>query len=74
MTTPPVERLEEARQLTQRCILAGLTPKSIAHRLNTEYNVGVSWRTIYRWAKGEHAPQRESDIAALRKLTAKAER
>jgi hypothetical protein len=28
----------------------------------------VSWRTVYRWAKGECLPQRPSDEAALREL------
>jgi hypothetical protein len=30
----------------------------------------VSWRTIYRWAKGEARPQRPSDEDALRTLEA----
>jgi len=28
----------------------------------------VSWRTVYRWAKGESVPQRPSDEDALREL------
>jgi intein-encoded DNA endonuclease-like protein len=28
----------------------------------------ISPRTVYRWAKGEHAPQRKADLVALQKL------
>jgi len=69
----PQDRIPEAQDLVLRCVARGLTPKSIAYRLHTEHNVGVSWRTIYRWAKGEHGPQRNSDLNALRMLTKKVE-
>jgi transposase-like protein len=29
---------------------------------------GVSARSIYRWARGEHIPQRPSDVVALETL------
>ncbi len=28
----------------------------------------VSWRTIYRWAKGESTPHQPSDLAELRRV------
>jgi len=43
---------------------AGHSPSDIADKLNGR----VSSRTIYRWAKGEHAPQQRSDLIALEEL------
>lgn len=40
------------------------SPQSISEALDGR----VSPRTIYRWAKGEHAPQRAGDLAALVRL------
>ena len=31
---------------------------------------GVSLRTVYRWARGEHSPQRSSALLALERLVA----
>jgi hypothetical protein len=67
----PQDRIPEAQDLVLRCIRKGLTPKSIAYRLHTEHTVGLSWRTIYRWAKGEHEPQQPADMTALQRVAAK---
>lgn len=70
----PIDRIPEAQDLCLRCIRKGLTPKSISYRLFQEHHTAVTWRTIYRWAKGEHGPQRNSDLNALRALTAVVEK
>ncbi len=60
----PEELLKRARTLVLRLQSAGHTPCDIAEKLNGR----VSSRTIYRWAKGEHAPQQRSDLVALERL------
>jgi hypothetical protein len=55
---------ERARTLVLQLQSAGHTPNDIAEKLNNR----VSSRTIYRWAKGEHAPQQRSDLVALERL------
>jgi transposase len=60
----PEELLKRARELVLRLQSAGHTPNEIAEKLNNR----VSSRTIYRWAKGEHAPQQRSDLVALERL------
>jgi hypothetical protein len=62
----PEELLRRARKLVLQLQAAGHSPIDIAEKLNNR----VSSRTIYRWAKGEHAPQQRSDLAALERLAA----
>ncbi len=58
--------MERARELVLKLQAAGHTPTQIAEKLGDR----VSARTIYRWAKGEHAPQQRSDLRALEALAA----
>ena len=60
--------LRQARTLVLRLQSVGHSPAQIAEKLGDR----VSARTIYRWAKGEHAPQRRSDLVALEQLAAAA--
>jgi hypothetical protein len=60
-TNPPIY---PARTLVQRLIASGLSPVSISDALGAR----VSPRTVYRWAKGDSAPQRASDRVALERL------
>ena len=60
----PENLMESARDLVLKLQAAGHSPADIASKLNGR----VSSRTIYRWAKGEHAPQQRSDLIALEKL------
>ena len=62
----PEELLRRARELVLQLQAAGHSPSDIAEKLNNR----VSSRTIYRWAKGEHAPQQRSDLVALERLAA----
>lgn len=59
-------RAERAQKLVLRLQSAGKTPAEIAEALGNR----ISARTLYRWAKGEHGPQRKSDLAALESLAA----
>lgn len=61
---PQPEDLDRARQMVQRLVDAGYNPEKIARALGGR----VSARTVYRWAKGEHVPQRRSDVVALEEL------
>lgn len=60
----PEDLTERARTLVLKLQAAGHSPSEIAEKLNGR----VSSRTIYRWAKGEHAPQQRSDLIALEQL------
>ena len=60
----PEDLMERARELVLQLQAAGHSPSDIVEQLNGR----VSSRTIYRWAKGEHAPQQRSDLVALEKL------
>lgn len=60
----PEDLMEKARKLVLTLQAAGHSPSDIADQLNGR----VSSRTIYRWAKGEHAPQQRSDLIALEEL------
>tara|TARA_B100001778_G_scaffold266680_1_gene227837 strand:- start:520 stop:729 length:210 start_codon:yes stop_codon:yes gene_type:complete len=60
----PEDLTEKARTLVLKLQAAGHSPSAIAEKLNGR----VSSRTIYRWAKGEHAPQQRSDLIALEQL------
>ena len=48
----------------QRLIASGLSPVSISDALEAR----VSSRTVYRWARGDSAPQRRTDLVALERL------
>jgi IS30 family transposase len=54
----------KAQQLVKQLMERGLSPHQIAEEMDNR----VSWRSIYRWAKGEHAPQQASDLVALERL------
>ena len=56
--------MARARELVLQLQAAGMNPTDISEKLNGR----VSSRTIYRWAKGEHAPQQRSDLIALEQL------
>ena len=60
----PEDLMALARRLVLQLQDAEHTPSDIAHKLGDR----VSARTIYRWAKGEHAPQQRSDLIALEAL------
>lgn len=59
----------QAQEITSRLIRDGYSALQIAELLGQR----VSWRTIYRWAKGESVPQRAGDEEALRALLAQIE-
>jgi hypothetical protein len=66
MTMPYIETLEKVQNLIQQ-----LTKKGYNYdRIATEMGV-VSPRSVYRWARGEHIPQRPSDVVALETLAAR---
>jgi|688.fasta_scaffold134071_4 hypothetical protein len=54
----------EAQALVAELMAHGMTAREIATRLDQR----VSYRTIYRWLKGERSPQQASDLDALRVL------
>lgn len=54
----------QAQAITSRLMASGYSAAQIAELLGQR----VSWRTIYRWAKGESVPQRAGDEEALRAL------
>ena len=58
------DTLGRAQELVKRLLDAGHTHAMIAEALGGR----VSARSVYRWAKGEHAPQRQSDLVALERL------
>lgn len=64
MTDQPT--LPKAQQIVSALMDRGYSAMQIADLLDGR----VSWRTIYRWAKGEAKPQRPSDEEALRTLEA----
>lgn len=53
-----------ARTLVQTLLASGHSHMAIAEALGGR----ISSRTVYRWAKGESAPQRRSDLVALEHL------
>jgi hypothetical protein len=59
----------QAQEITSRLMASGYSAMQIAELLGQR----VSWRTIYRWAKGESVPQRVSDEEALRALATEIE-
>lgn len=69
MSNPiPFDTLGRAQGLVRALLSMGYTHASIAEALKGR----VSPRSVYRWAKGEHAPQRETDLVALERLVKKA--
>jgi hypothetical protein len=61
---PALDTLGRAQELVKHLLDAGYTHAMIAEALGGR----VSARSVYRWAKGEHAPQRQSDLVALERL------
>lgn len=64
MIENPSDALSRAQALVLELLGKGWTHQRIAEEMGDR----VSARTIYRWAKGEHAPQQASDLVALQKL------
>ena len=62
--TPPAPK---AQEIVRRLMDNGLTAQQIADEMENR----VSWRSIYRWAKGEHEPQQPADMVALQKVADK---
>ena len=58
------DALTRAQRLVNLLLANGLSHNAISESLGGR----VSARTVYRWAKGEHAPQRQGDLVALEKL------
>ena len=57
-----------AQEITKRLMNeCGLSAQQIAEEMDNR----VSWRSIYRWAKGEHEPQQPADMHALERVAAK---
>jgi hypothetical protein len=55
------------RELVLKLIdVAGLTPQEISEAMEKR----VASRTIYRWARGESAPQNDRDLQVLKDLVA----
>jgi transposase len=54
----------QAQKIVSALMDRGYSAMQIADLLDGR----VSWRTVYRWAKGESSPQRPSDAEALRSL------
>jgi len=65
----PFDTLGRAQALVRGLLASGHTHATLAVALGGR----VTARTIYRWAKGEHAPQRVSDLVALERLASAAE-
>jgi hypothetical protein len=63
-TSFPKAQPATAREMVQQLMDRGYTPQAIADLMGHR----VSWRTIYRWAKGENSPHQPSDLEALRKV------
>jgi len=64
MNDATTDSLAKAQALVLVLLSRGWTHQKIALELGDR----VSARTIYRWAKGEHAPQQTSDLMALERL------
>jgi hypothetical protein len=63
-TIQPFDILGRAQALVRTLLENGHTHATIADALGGR----VTQRTVYRWAKGEHAPQKTSDLIALERL------
>ena len=60
----PLDDTARAQELVRKLLAAGHSHTSISEALGGR----VSSRTVYRWAKGENAPQRRVDLVALEQL------
>jgi len=58
------DSLGKAQKLVLHLLSRGWSHMKISQALGER----ISARTVYRWAKGEHAPQRAADLVALEKL------
>ena len=58
------EKVSKVKNLLKILVDKGLSYNQIQNMLDNRINS----RTLYRWALGEVAPQRDSDIRALEKL------
>ena len=68
MEIPEPPASSAAQQIVKRLMNeCGLSALQIAEEMENR----VSWRTIYRWAKGEHMPQQSADLLALEKVATK---
>jgi len=65
-TETTVPTASQAQRIVSELMDRGYSAMQIADLLDGR----VSWRTVYRWAKGESVPQRPSDAEALRTLEA----
>jgi hypothetical protein len=61
------DALARAQTLVLNLLAKGWSHQRIAEGMDDR----VSPRTIYRWAKGEHAPQQAKDLVALERLVEK---
>ena len=61
-----VQTLEKVQTLIQGVLRKGYTYDRIAGEIGV-----VSTRSIQRWARGEHVPQRSADVVALETLAAR---
>ena len=52
--TPPAPK---AQEIVRQLMDSGLSAQQIADEMENR----VSWRSIYRWAKGEHEPQQPAE-------------
>ncbi len=66
MPSQYVQTLEKVQKLIQDMLRKGYTYEQIAQGVGV-----VSPRSIQRWARGEHVPQRSSDVVALETLAAR---
>lgn len=65
MDTPTPPAPSPAQEIVKRLMHeCGLSAQQIADEMENR----VSWRTIYRWAKGEHTPQQPADLTALQRV------
>lgn len=62
--TTQQEPQADAQALVTQLMKSGMSAHTIAEKLGQR----VSYRTIYRWAKGECAPHQPSDLEALRAI------
>jgi hypothetical protein len=63
----PTPQAPKAQEIVRLLMDSGLSAQQIADEMENR----VSWRSIYRWAKGEHEPQQPADMHALERVAAK---
>ena len=64
MLTDKFDFIERSKVAVNHLLRTGLSHQDIADRLSGE----VSARSIYRWARGEHAPKSAELVVALENL------